>query len=87
MADIWTTRLQDLMTAEQVLAHFVDAEVTKLNIFELAVDLKAKQMNYVLSPWVLALAARYVSIYGIEKGEEITRRVISFYIREHQTLH
>lgn len=87
MAEVWTTRLQDLITAEQVISQFVNSEEAKLNIFELVVDVQEKQMNFVLSPWVLALADKYASIYGDDKGELITRRVISFFIRESQTLH
>lgn len=88
MIEQWPTRFQDLMTAEQVLSYFVDNEVAvKLNIFELVVDMQQKKMNFVLSPWVMALAAQYASIYGEEQGEVITRKVISFYMRESQVLH
>lgn len=88
MIESWPTRSQDLMTAERVLSYFIDLEAAmKLHIFELAIDIQQKKMNFVLAPWVMALAAQYASIYGAEQGELITRRVISFYMRDSQTLH
>lgn len=80
-------RFRDLLIAEQVMSQFFSEEKLGLNLFELVVDLKEKSMNFRLSPWVIALAEKYTTLYGEEEGEIITRRVISFFMRDRHTLH
>ncbi len=87
MKNQWPHRSRDMLIAEQVMALFIHAEMTGLNLFELVVDVRGKSMNFRLSRWVLVLAEKYAELYGEEEGEIVTRRVISLCIRDRQTLH
>jgi hypothetical protein len=83
----WPTRLNDIVIAEEIMSQFINDETIGLNLFELVVDIKEKSMNFALSPWVTALASKYNKLYGEDEGEVVTRRVISLYMRQTQTLH
>lgn len=83
----WPNRMRDIIIAEQLMSQFVSEEVSGLNLFELVVDLQEKSMNFRLSRWILILAEKFVQLYGEEEGEMVTRRVISLFMREKQTLH
>lgn len=66
---------------------YAEANSGMLSLFELFVDLKEKQMDFRLSAWVTALVDHFKSLYGEEKGEWVARRIISYYIRDNETLH
>ena len=83
---IWSTQATDMQIAEQIMAKFKTIYPT-LTLFELAVDLKEKSMNFKVSLWVNVLAAQFALMYGEEEGELVTRRVISCCLRQNQVLH
>ena len=58
-----------------------------LSLFELVVNQEAKRMDFHLSSWVLALLEQYHLMYGENRGEEITRLVLSTCMVQGQTLH
>ena len=87
MHDSWPTQLKDLMIAQQILQIFSEQGQSNLSLFELVVDYQEKKMNYQLAPWVHALADRYAAMYGEERGEIITRKVISRCMRDTDVVH
>lgn len=87
MKKTWLNQLQDMNAAEQIMGDYAEHHTGVLNLFELVVDIKEKQMDFQLAPWVHALTHHFKSVYGDEEGEAITRKLISFYMRDHQTLH
>lgn len=87
MGKHWPTQLKDMHMAEQIMSRYAEEHAGVLNLFELVVDLQAKNMDFRLSSWVMALASHFKSVYGEQEGEIITRRIISACMRDNQTLH
>ena len=87
MSKPWPTQAKDMMIAEEVMTHFVDAPSQSLSLFELVVDVKQKSMDFQLAQWVKALAIQFKMMYGEETGSDVTCRVISACIRNRETLH
>ncbi len=87
MSKTWVTKMQDLLLAEEIMAQYREVGQTGLPLFELVVDMSEKKMAYEVSPWVIELAIQFKSLYGEEKGELITRKIISDCMRENQVIH
>lgn len=84
----WPTKARDLQVAEQIIEQYARLHNTEsLGLFELVVDREEKRMNFQLSHWVIALAEHFNSLYGAEKGDIVTRKVISSCLTNGQTIH
>lgn len=79
---------KDLQTAETILEAYAKAHnLDSLTLFEIVFNPELKQLDYQISPWVEALAVHFKTVYGEEKGENITRQVVTRYMTEGQTIH
>lgn len=88
MSKKWTTREQDLQTAQSIMEEYAQARNSDtLGLFEIVVNPLEKRMDYCLSGWVLLLAKHFTSVYGSHQGDFITRQVITRCITQNQTLH
>ncbi len=88
MSENWPTRDKDLQTAQVIMEKYAnERETDSLGLFEIVVDQVAKRMNFCLSGWVVILAKHFVSTYGSNQGDFITRQVISRCITQGETLH
>lgn len=84
----WPTREKDLRTARIIMEEYAnDRDSNSLGLFEIEVDQMEKRMNFRLSGWVVILAKHFVTMYGIDKGDFITRSVISRCIIQDATIH
>lgn len=88
MSSNWPTKAIDLQFAEQIIEKYAKLDNTQsLSLFQLIVDTTAKRMNFQLSNWVITLAEHFKSRYGAEKGDFITRKVISGCLINGHTIH
>ena len=84
----WTTKNKDMLIAARIMEEHARQQSTDaLSLFDLVVNQVEKRMDFRLSNWVIALVAQYHAMYGENRGEEITRLVISAYMVQGQTLH
>lgn len=84
----WPTRDNDLQTARVIMEEYAsDRDSDSLGLFEIEVDSIEKRMNFCLSGWVVILAKHFNSMYGVSKGNFVTRQVITQCITQGQTLH
>ncbi len=84
----WTTKNKDLHIAQQIMETYACQQHDNvLSLFELVVNQDAKRMDFRLSDWVLALVSQYNLMYGENRGEEVTRLVISTCMVQGQTVH
>ena len=88
MSQKWSTKHEDLATARKIMEEYATKnKLHNLGLFELVVDEEEKKMDFKLSPWVGKLANHFQKAYGDEKGDRITRRVISKCITKENTVH
>lgn len=84
----WPTKNRDIITAQRMMEEYaLEHNTESLGLFEVVVNQEEKRMDFKLSSWVLMLAQHFKSMYGENRGEFITRQVISSCITEGQTLH
>lgn len=84
----WPTREKDLQDARSIMEEYAnERDSDSLGLFEIVVDRFEKRMNFRLSGWVLLLAKHFVSTYGANQGDFITRQVISRCIMQDATIH
>lgn len=84
----WPTKDQDMITAQRIMEEYANEQETdSLGLFELVVNQEEKRMDFRLSSWVLMLAEHFKSLYGENKGDFITRQVISYCIIKGETVH
>ena len=82
------TKEQDMYIAKLILENYAQQQNTQsLGLFELYVDEKEKSLSFRLSSWVIVLSQKFTSMYGADKGDFVTRQVISRCITQGQTLH
>lgn len=88
MSQNWPTRDSDLQTARFIMEEYAnERDRDSLGLFEIVVDAAEKRMDFCLSGWVVILAKRFQSMYGISQGDFVTRQVITRCITQGQTLH
>lgn len=85
MTHIRIKKWRDKLLAEEIMSQYKTDGT--LSLFELVIDLQQKKMAYDLSPWVLDLVTHFQSLYGQEQGEQVTREIISEYLRGEAVLH
>ena len=84
----WPTRNRDIHTAQRIMEQYASEQNSEsLGLFEVVVNEKEKRMDFCLSSWVLALAEYFKSLYGANRGDFVTRQVISYCITKDQTVH
>lgn len=84
----WPTKEKDLLVAEQVIEEYANSVNTDaLGLFELVHHPQERHMAFRLANWVLTLANYFVSTYGAEQGDFVTRKVVSRCLINGQTLH
>ena len=88
MSPNWPTRDSDLQTARSIMEEYAnERDRDSLGLFEIVVDTAEKRMDYCLSEWVVILAKRFQSMYGMIQGDFVTRQIITQCITQGQTLH
>ena len=84
----WPTQSKDMGIAQVIIEKYAnETESSALGLFELVMDKKQKRMNFQLAPWVIILAKRFKALYGAEKGDVVTRQVISHCLTGKETIH
>ena len=88
MNENWPTKMQDLLTAQDIIEKYAEERNTfELGLFELVVDKKEKKMNFQLSSWIRILAKVFMNQYGDLDGDRITRQVITQCLVGDQVIH
>ena len=88
MKSRWITKNKDMHIAQRIMEEYARQKNSgSLSLFELVVNQEAKRMDFHLSSWVRALLEQYHLMYGENRGEEITRLVLSTCMVQGQTLH
>lgn len=88
MSQNWPTREKDLHDARVIMEEYAhERDSNSLGLFEIVVDQMEKRMNFRLSGWVIILAEHFVSTYGANQGDFITRQIISRCITQDATVH
>ena len=88
MSQNWPTRNKDLQTARVIMEQYAsELDSDALGLFEIEVDKFEKRMNFCLAGWVVLLAQHFNSQCGVNKGDFVTRQVITSCITQGQTLH
>lgn len=88
MSKKWVTKEKDMLIARNVINEYATKQNSEsLGLFELVVNQKEKRMDFRLSAWVVILAGRFKSLYGVNHGNFVTRQVISRCIIQDATLH
>ena len=84
----WPSKEKDMYIAKCIMEEFAQKhDQDKLGLFELVVNQTEKKMNFKMASWVVILAKHFCNIYGKQKGDFITRQVISQCITQDQTVH
>lgn len=84
----WPTKSQDIRAAQAIMEEYANETNSEtLGMFELVVDQEKKRMDFKLSSWVVAIASHFKSKYGEEKGDSITRLVLTYCITRNETIH
>ncbi|MGQ3890547.1 hypothetical protein [Legionella sp. CNM-4043-24] len=84
----WPTKDKDMLIAEQVIEEYatqVDSDT--LGLFEVVHNHQERHMGFRLANWVTTLARHFVSAYGPEQGDYVTRKVVTRCLINGQTLH
>ncbi len=88
MNNNWPTRIKDMTIAQRIMEEYANQHDTDaLGLFEVVVNQEKKRMDVRLSSWVFVLAQHFKSLYGANRGDFITRQVISYCITRGETLH
>ena len=88
MKNSWITKNKDMHIAQLIMEKYAaHQQMDALSLFELVVNQEAKRMDFQLSAWVHALLQQYHAMYGANRGDQITRLVISTCMHQGQTLH
>ena len=88
MSKNWPTKNSDLQMAQHIMEEYAtECNRTSLGLLEIVVDPSEKRMDYCLSGWVVLLARHFNLKYGPNKGNRVTRQVITSCITQGQTLH
>jgi hypothetical protein len=88
MTNRWPTKNKDIETAQQIMEDYATRNnLDSLGLFELVVDQEEKKMDFRLSPWVGLIASHFSKEYGEEKGDRVTRSIISNCITKEHTVH
>lgn len=88
MSEDWPTKNRDLQTAQNIMEEYANERNShSLGLFEIFVDTSEKKMDFCLSGWVVLLAKHFNATYGPNKGNLVTRQVITSCITQGQTLH
>ena len=88
MNENWPTKIKDMLIAQLIMEQYaISIQVESLGLFELFFNQNEKCMNFKLAIWVVALLDQFNMMYGIQKGEVITRQVISCCLTCGQTIH
>lgn len=81
----WPTKSADMAIAFEVLGLFTD-DIQSLTIFELTKQ-DAQKQTYQLAPWVFAIDNCFNLLYGEDKGEAITKKIVSELLINGEKLH
>lgn len=88
MDNNWATKDKDLTAAEKIMETYAkEQNAEAIGLFELVVNTEEKRMNFRLSNWVLALVEYFSSVYGVDHGDFVTRKVITQCFTSGQTIH
>jgi hypothetical protein len=88
MRQDWSTKEQDIQAARAIMEQYANEKNSDtLGFFEIVVNEREKQMNFCLSGWIVVLARHFLAQYGAEKGDFVTRQVISRCITHDNIIH
>lgn len=84
----WPTKEKDLLVAEKIIEEYAESVDSKaLGLFEVVHRPDDRQMAFRLANWVLTLAKYFISTYGAEQGDFVTRKVVTNCLINGETLH
>ena len=84
----WSTQAKDMGLAKLIIDQYVEATGAEaVGLFEIVMNPSEKRMNYQLAAWVIVLAQQFSTLYGAEKGDFVTREVISRCLSGNEQVH
>ena len=84
----WNNKERDIKEAGNIIENYVEMHQTPvLGLFNVTLNHRQKKLEVVLSEWVLAIAHRFHQLYEGPEAGEVTRSVISHYLRNGQVMH
>lgn len=87
MQNDWPTKDRDLEVADKILEKYEDM-TEQDNISLLEIHYKSDERpDFRLSDWVVELSNYFENRYGEERGQDITRRVLTLYVVRRETVH
>lgn len=86
MNEEWPTEYQDMYIAREIIAEYGGDE-SVLGIFEMEMDPQGLVQKVKLSEWILRLIGHFRTVYGLEHGDFILKKVISGCLIDGQTIH
>ena len=84
----WSTKVKDMQVARLIIDEYAsDKNTNTLGLFELVIGGNKEKMDLRLAGWVVALSEYFMSTYGEDYGDYVTKRVISKCITNDKTIH
>lgn len=84
----WPTKERDIALARKLIAQYSEEHDTeRLGLFELSTDEYERKFEFRIAPWVLGLAGRFLQLYGPERGDIITRKVLTHCLVNGESVH
>lgn len=84
----WSTKVKDMQVARLIIDEYASERSTDtLGLFELVVGSNKEKMDLRLAGWVTAISEYFMSTYGGDYGDYVTKKVISKCITNGTTIH
>ncbi len=85
----WPTKHRDLLVAKSFIEGYASyvGQTQGVGLFEVVVDIHNKTLEMKLSPWVTAMTLHFQKLYGWEKGERVSRKVLTLYFTQGHSIH
>ena len=85
----WPTKYKDLSILKFYLETYqvFSGNKNSQSLFEWRLTPNQKNFQITLSPWLQAMILHFMDLYGVEQGEFISRRLVSYCLTQGQTFH
>lgn len=85
----WPTKYKDLGILKFYLETYqvFSGNENKQTLFEWHLDSNQKNFQMILSPWMQAMILHFMDLYGVEQGEHISRKLLTYCLTQGQVLH
>jgi hypothetical protein len=85
----WPTKHKDLAVAQVFIENYAlsKGQTSSIGLFEVHANVQKKCFDMQLAPWVLAMTIHFQKQYGIEAGEQISRKILTHCLTQGQNIH